>query len=177
MSPLRHGMPVLVVALLATSLGACAARPVRPSSAPSGSGSARRPQIDAQMAAVIGEGLLRAKGVKDVVVCRTQVIMAPVGGYMVDALGTLQRDGRRYSLFRIGVYDGSDGPQYPTGREFVFIARGTDAAGGTAWLPPPGPDPMDADPNGTFISEYEFLYDRAEFEQVPSRCHNKASPR
>jgi hypothetical protein len=177
MSLLRHGMRVLVVALLATSLGACAARSLRSSSAPRGSDPAKRPQIDAQTAAVIGGDLLRAKGVKDVVVCRTQVIMAPIGGYMVDALGTLQRDGRSYSLFRIGVYDGSDGPQYPTGREFAFIAKGTDAAGGTAWLPPPGPDPIDADPNGTFISEYELLYDRAEFEQVPSRCHNKASPR
>jgi hypothetical protein len=109
-----------------------------------------------------------------VVVCRTKEIMAPLGGFMVDAIGMLQRDGRSYSLFRVGVYDGSDGPQYPAGREFVFIAKGADAAGGTAWIPPPGPDYMDADPDAGFIGEYEFLYDRAEFEQVPSRCQRKA---
>jgi hypothetical protein len=143
--------------LAAGSLAGCAARRTR---APH--------VLDAPAATSVAVGLLRSKGVTGVVVCRTTSVQAPVGAFVVDATGELTREGRGYSLFRIGVRDGSDGPQFPAGGELVFIAKGLDSAGQTVWIPPPGPDAVSAESG--FVEAYEFLYDRAEFEQVPRRC-------
>jgi hypothetical protein len=151
------GVALALAVLTAGALAGCAARRSRPR--------ALR-VIDAREAALVAVDLLQSKGVTHAVVCRTIAVQAPVGAFLVDAIGELVPGSERYSLFRIGVRDGSDGPQLPAGSELIFIAKGVDATGRAVWIPPPGPD----DASAGFVEAYEFLYDRAEFEQVPRRC-------
>lgn len=93
------------------------------------------------------------EGVEDVRICRITRIEAPVSGYLVDATGTMEMEGRRYEVFRVGIEDGYDNPDL-AGAEFVFLAGGTDETGESFLYPPE---------TGGFVYEHEFLMEREEF--------------
>lgn len=118
--------------------------------------------------------LFLQKGISDLQICELRWIAAPFPGFLIDALGTLPEDETGYRVFRLGIHDGADeqfGPQYAAGKEFVFLAMGTDSTGSQVWHPDPGPDAsqeeINANPEG-FLS-YEFLLQREEFESLPER--------
>jgi len=116
---------------------------------------------------------LQARGVKDIVICETFWITAPLSGYLVDAKGKAIINGKDYSLFRVGVKDGLEKSKEKSsaGEEFVFIARGDNKAGEAVWYPSPGPDYRlgegEAVPEGMLA--YEFLLNRDKFESLESR--------
>jgi hypothetical protein len=64
--------------------------------------------ISPRQAASFAVGHLGAKGVTDIKICEVNWIAAPLGGYLVDAKGKATIKGKHYSLFRVGVRDGSD---------------------------------------------------------------------
>jgi hypothetical protein len=97
----------------------------------------------------------------------------------VDALGSLSQNGKRYSVFRVGIRDGEEAASlkediYRAGVQFVFIALGWDSAGNPVWHPACGPDyylsPNGSVPEGAL--SYEFLFpgeNRKAFENLPCR--------
>jgi hypothetical protein len=99
-------------------------------------------------------------GGDSILICRITRIEAPLGGYLFDGLWNLEKEGKTYTTFRIGIPDGSsDDP-------FVIIARGTDSRNGVHWYPEPGPDfsPQGNTPLPESMLDYEFLLDRRDFE-------------
>ncbi len=121
-------------------------------------------------------GIMRKRGIARLCICEVSWIAAPVSGYLVDAQGDLSLDGGRCSLFRLGITDspqGSGSLEFPegAGEEFVFIARGVDAAGRTLWFPPPGPDCRPGPQQETTMGmlAYEYLLGRQRFETLPER--------
>lgn len=119
------------------------------------------PRMAAERAA---DSLLRMGG-SEITVCRVTWIAAPLGGYLVDGTFSLPTDSARYTTFRVGVRDGSEGDP---GEVFVKLLRGETTAGERAWSPPPGPDwvpqPGEMGPEG--LLDYEFLLDRESFEAL-----------
>ena len=130
-----------------------------------------RPPISPRAACKLALRHLLSKGVKRIVICETHWIAAPLSGYLIDAKGEWSREGRTYTLFRIGVEDGSGPVTQPSaaGREFVFIARGPGEGGKASWHPAPGPDYRVRE--GETVSEgmlaYEFLLYHRRFEAIP----------
>lgn len=98
---------------------------------------------------------LEARGVKDIEICETTWIAAPVGGYLIDGKGNFNIGDKHYSTFRIGIRDGAEGN---VGTEFVFIVRGEDKKGNVIWYPEPEPD----------MPDY-YLWEREKFESLSSR--------
>lgn len=113
------------------------------------------------------------RGVKDIVVCEARWIAAPLGGYLIDSLGSLNQEDKTYTLFRVGVRDGTDNFEgySEAGQEFVFIALGKNRAGEIKWYPSPGPDydHPKIEPFPIELLAYEFLVDREEFENLADR--------
>ena len=103
-------------------------------------------------------------GTDNVVICSVNRIEAPLSGYLVDATGELEIDGREYTVFRVGVRDGRENPDW-AGVEFVFLAAGFDDSG--AYIYPPGAGIEN--PDGNFTPEHEFLLDTEEFLSIPIR--------
>lgn len=135
--------------------------------------SSRVKPISPQQAAEFAVSHLRAKDVKDIVICEVFWIAAPLGGYLVDAKGRANIDGNDFSSFRVGIRDGSDykSGNYSAGEEFVFIARGENKSGQAVWYPSPGPDYKLGE--GEAVTEgmlaYEFLLKRKDFESLRLR--------
>lgn len=102
---------------------------------------------------------LKMRGAEEIKICKVGWIVAPLGGFLIDGKFELIEEPKRYSIFHIGIRDGSEGN---AGAEFVFVAKGVDEEGRVVWYPPPGPDSPDAD------LDYEFL-DRESFESMPDR--------
>lgn len=107
-------------------------------------------------------------GADNVVICEVTRIEAPLSGYLVDATGNLDIEGADYSVFRLGIRDGEENPEW-AGTEFVFLAAGFYDSGET-FLYPPGVNVED--PEGNFIWEHEFLLDPGEFILLPERFGN-----
>lgn len=116
-------------------------------------------------AVLVGTALdtLYAMGGDDIRFCDLMRIEAPLGGWLLDGLFDLQKEGNHYGTFRVGVSDRAD--------VFAVIARGGGEDGTAAWLPPPGPDC--GVPEGEAVPEglltYEFLLRRDEFEGLGER--------
>lgn len=128
--------------------------------------------IKGKEAALFAIKKLETRGINNIQICVVTWIAAPLGGYLVDAKGTWKHKGREFSVFRIGIRDGSDEREnkFLAGEEFVFIAMGEDKSN-KIWYPSPGPDyeikegevmPID-------LLAYEFLPDKKEFENLPLR--------
>lgn len=115
--------------------------------------------------------ILRRRGVGRLCICEVSWIASPASIYMVDAQGDYDFSGGHYTSFRLGIIDRTDeiGSHFP--EEFIFIARGLDAAGQPLWFPPPGPDAgLEArEPCNRVLQPYEFLPDRERFETLASR--------
>jgi mannosidase alpha-like ER degradation enhancer 2 len=130
--------------------------------------------IDPREAARFAAARLHERGVKDILICESRWIAAPLSGYLVDGLGGLTIGGRDFTTFRVGVRDGCEarrGSGFEAGNEFVFIALGRDASGRAVWCPDPGPD-IKLGPDRTFpesLLSYEFLMNRPEFESLSVR--------
>jgi hypothetical protein len=129
--------------------------------------------ISPRQAASFAIGHLKAKGVTDIKICEVNWIAAPLGGYLVDAKGKATIKGRHYSLFRVGVRDGTDekAGKLLGGELSVFIALGKDRKGRQHWYPSPGPDYSLR--QGEDVTEgmlaYEFLLYRDRFETLGKR--------
>jgi hypothetical protein len=129
--------------------------------------------ISPRQAASFAVRHLKAKGVTDIKICEVNWIAAPLGGYLVDAKGNATIKGKHYSLFRVGVRDGTDekAGKLLGGELFVFIALGKDRKGRQHWYPSPGPDYSLR--QGEDVTEgmlaYEFLLDRDRFETLGRR--------
>jgi len=104
-------------------------------------------------------------GADSVVICSITRIEAPLSGYLVDATGNLVMQGADYSVFRVGIRDGKENPEW-AGTEFVFLAAGFYDSG-EAYLYPPFANVED--PQGSFTWEHEFLPDPGEFISLPGR--------
>jgi len=111
---------------------------------------------------------LENKGVKEIKICETKWMAAPLGGFLIDGLGDFSIGGKEYSIFRIGIRDGSEGN---AGEAFAFIARGEDEKGNVIWYPEPGPgfQPVKGEVFPEELMVYEFLIDRERFESLSSR--------
>lgn len=96
-------------------------------------------------------------GVEDPVVLSVKRIEAPLSGYLVDASGRLELEGRAYSLFRLGLRDDGENSG-PAWSEFVFLAAGF-GEDGEPFIYPAG-DPGSDD---SFAWQHEFLLDREDF--------------
>ena len=123
-------------------------------------------RISDRKAAAMGVAALLDRDVHDIEICEVRWITAPLGGFLVDAKGHQEAGEAVYSVFRIGVRDGSeegDGGG-EAGEVFVFIARGEDTSGNVHWNPPGGP-------LGSSDLDYEFLPpgDRAAVASLSSR--------
>lgn len=120
---------------------------------------------DSTAGVLLGAALdtLYAMGAEGIVFCDLMRIEAPLGGWLLDGLFDLQREGNHYDTFRVGVSDRAG--------VFAVIARGRGEDGAAAWLPPPGPDCVvpegEAAPEG--LLTYEFLLQREEFEELKER--------
>jgi len=129
--------------------------------------------ISPQEAASFAVSRLQARGVKDIVICESFWIAAPLSGYLVDAKGKATINGTEFSSFRVGIKDGlgEKGERSSAGQEFVFIARGETKPGQSVWYPSPGPDYELAEgesvPEGMLA--YEFLLNREQFEELHIR--------
>ena len=115
---------------------------------------------------------LKAKGVTNIVICEVWWIAAPLGGYLVDAKGKATIKDTIYTIFRVGVRDGTDerDGKSLSGEMFVFIAFGKDKSGRPHWYPPPGPDiwPPRSEADSSIL-DYEFLLNRGKFETLDKR--------
>lgn len=113
---------------------------------------------------------LENKGVKNIIICETSWIAEPLGGFLIDGKGSYNLEGKHYSIFRIGIRDGSEGN---AGEEFVFIARGEDDKGKAIWYPEPGPAvrTSEGEDYPEQPLEYEFLGDEqiTKFESLSDR--------
>ena len=111
---------------------------------------------------------LENKGVKNIKICETGWIVAPLGGFLIDGKGSFNIGGKYYSIFRIGIRDGSEDN---AGEEFVFIARGEDDEDKVIWYPEPGPDfrPAEGEIFPEELLAYEFLMSREKFESLSDR--------
>jgi len=111
---------------------------------------------------------LESKSVKEIKICETRWIVAPLGGFLIDGLGNFSIEGKEYSTFRIGIRDGSEGN---AGEVFAFIARGEGEKGNVIWYPEPGPDfqPAKGEAFPEELIVYEFLVDRERFESLSDR--------
>jgi hypothetical protein len=128
--------------------------------------------ITPRQAALYAIERLQARGVENPVICEAQWIAAPLSGYLVDALGTMESGDATYTLLRVGIRDGlehADGLR-AAGEEFVFLALGRDSSGNSAWHPSPGPDytPGEGEPVDDLLP-YEFLLWRDRFETLSRR--------
>jgi hypothetical protein len=115
---------------------------------------------------------LKAKGVTNIVICEVWWIAAPLGGYLVNALGKATIKDTIYTTFQVGVRDGTDERDGKSlaGEMFVFIALGKDKSGQLHWYPPPGPDIWP--PQGvadSSVLDYEFILHRERFENLDKR--------
>jgi len=125
---------------------------------------------------------LKRMGVKDIVICESHWIAAAISGYLVDSQGRLTIGNKHFSVFRIGIRDGSEkhhGEEYKEGTKFVFIALGWDNTGKPLWYPDPGPDYKLAKDEGVTegMLSYEYLLYRKEFESLPVRYPYKKKDR
>ncbi|KPK88862.1 MAG: hypothetical protein AMJ94_13755 [Deltaproteobacteria bacterium SM23_61] len=111
---------------------------------------------------------LEAKGAKEIEICETHWIVAPLGAFFIDGKGDLYIGEKHYTTFRVGVRDGSEGR---AGNMFVFIARGKDDEGHVIWYPEPGPGfrPAKGEAFPEELFDYEFLGDRKNFESLEAR--------
>jgi len=129
--------------------------------------------ISPREAASFAVSRLQARGVKDIVICETFWIGAPLSGYLVDAKGKATINGTEFSSFRVGIKDGlgEKSEKSSAGEEFVFIAHGEKKPGQSVWYPSPGPDYELAE--GESVPErmlaYEFLLNRKAFENLAIR--------
>ena len=106
--------------------------------------------------------LLGERGIQNISLCEIARIEAPLAGFLVDATGYLEVDsGIVFNTFRTGVYDGTEYAEQ-RGKEFVFLAAGTDETGKTILFP------ACADEE-SFVYEYEFLGDSASFIRLYER--------
>jgi len=123
----------------------------------------RDPYISPRRAARHAARVLRQAGVEEIQICQVDWIVAPVGGYIVDATGRLEQDGVVYTRFRVGVRDGSEEEDgaYVAGEPFVTIAHGEDRLGRVHWDPPGGP----TDP-GNLAFEFLPASERPAFENL-----------
>jgi hypothetical protein len=133
--------------------------------------------ISPRQAAFFAVQHLEKKGVKEILVCESHWIAAPISGYLVDCQGKMRIDNKNFTVFRIGIRDGLEahhGKESQAGIEFVFMALGRGKNGERIWHPEPGPDfrlkQGEAVPDSFFI--YEFLLYREEFESLPIRYPN-----
>ncbi len=124
--------------------------------------------ISVEKAMLFAIQYLEKKGIKEIQICETGWMIAPIGGFLIDGKGDFSVGEKHYSIFRIGVRDGSEGN---AGEKFVFIARGDDGKGGAIWYPEPGPDfnPTEGEIFPEELLSYEFLSDREKFESLSSR--------
>ncbi len=115
--------------------------------------------------------ILRRRGVGRLYICEVFWIAAPVSIYLIDAIGDYDFAGGHYTSFRLGIIDRPEGIGSHFPEEFIFIARGFDAAGQPLWFPPPGPDAgLEArEPSTRAVQAYELLPDRERFETLASR--------
>jgi len=105
------------------------------------------------------------RGVTEVQICETRRIEAPLSGYIIDAKGFMELDGRVYTLFRVGIRDGEDDPLW-AGEEFVFLAGGISQDGAVFYYPPGAGI---EDPDGGYSLEREFLLGEELFLSIPWR--------
>jgi len=94
-------------------------------------------------------------GGEDMIVVGVRRIEAPLSGYLIDATGRLAMDCVGYTVFRVGIRDDMEDPDY-AGEEFVFLASGRDCDGNTIIFPPFLED-------GGFVPEHEYLGELEEF--------------
>jgi hypothetical protein len=130
--------------------------------------------ISPRQAAFFAVQRLREKGVKEILVCESHWIAAPLSGYLVDCQGKMTIEKKDFSVFRIGIHDGFEkrhGRKSRAGEEFVFIALGWDQTGKPVWYPEPGPDYQlrDGEAYPMELLTYEFLGRREKFESLPFR--------
>lgn len=115
---------------------------------------------------------LEGKRVKNIKICETQWIAAPVGAFLIDGKGDFSLGEKHYSTFRIGVFDGSEKGN-KAGKEFVFIARGEGDNGTVFWYPEQGPGYITSEdketPESVFDYEYLNCCGRANFEKLSVR--------
>jgi hypothetical protein len=85
---------------------------------------------------------LQAKGAKEIEVCETGWVAAPLGAFFVEGKVSLDIGTKHYSVFSIGIKDGSDydeednfRKEWAVGNEYGFIARGEDDNGNIVWYP------------------------------------------
>ena len=129
--------------------------------------------ISSRQAASFALDHFKARGATDIVICEVTWIAAPLGGYLVDAKAKANIEGATYTVFRVGVRDGTeqeDGKS-PAGEMFVFIALGRDSSGRFRWYPAPGPDYSLVQGQVTTqeMLAYEFLLHRDKFQTLDSR--------
>ena len=127
--------------------------------------------ISSRQAASFAFEYLKRKGTTSIVVCEVLWIAAPLGGYLVDAKGKSTIDGATYTIFRVGVRDGTeqkDGKAL-AGEVFVFLALGKDKSGKLYWHPSPGPDASWEDGVTEGMLAYEFLLGREKFVALDKR--------
>lgn len=153
--------------------GPAALSPVSPTAGQIQDGLAPVP-ISPRQACCFAIERLQARSVRRIQICEVLWIAAPLGGYLVDLKGRWTFDGEEFSLFRIGIRDGSEasgGPHLAAGIEFVFIAKGKTASGESRWFPRPGPDYRitgdETWPESFFA--WEFLLNREKFETLGDR--------
>ena len=126
--------------------------------------------IKGKKAALFGIKKLKERDIKDIQICVVSWIAAPVSGYLIDAKGTWKHKDQKFSVFRIGIRDGSEERKNKlfAGEEFVFIALGEDKSGEKIWYPPPGPDYEIKEnkvvPEAYYF--YEFLLERQDLENL-----------
>ena len=135
--------------------------------------------ITAREAAWFAVQRLKERGVKQIEVCELHRVVAPLGGFIIDSKGSLTAGEKNFSVFRVGIRDGTEDEKgkYKAGEVFVFIAMGKDDSGKPVWYPEPGPDykPAEDETAQEQLFAYEFLGglsghdDRADFENLSSR--------
>jgi hypothetical protein len=129
--------------------------------------------ITPEEAALFAVRELQKMNVEDIIICEVYWIAAPLGGYLVDSKGKACINGKLYTIFHVGIRDGSDliDGKYLAGEKFVFIASGKDESG-RYWYPAPGPDYnlVERDSITTDgMLQYEFLLYRENFENLENR--------
>lgn len=129
---------------------------------------AEKHAISLQEATLYAVKHLENRGVKNIKICEAEWITAPLGGFLIDGKGSFTIGGEHYTIFRIGIRDGS---KENAGEEFVFMARGKNNKDKVIWYPETGPDfrPAEGEIFPEELLVYEFLGQREKFESLADR--------
>lgn len=109
---------------------------------------------------------LEKKGIKEIKICESEWIVAPIGSYIIYAKGDFFTKDKHYSTFRIVIRDGSEDD---LGGEVAFLARGENESGNVIWYFESG-NVFYPDEYGVFPEELGFVGDRKKLESLSSWC-------